>query len=163
MIRRVTPQDAQAIAAIYNFYVTGSTATFDTEPVRADVIRARIDGLASRFPWLVYEAAGGEVAGFCYAHPWKEKAAYRYTLETTVYLAPGYRGKNIGRRLMDALIDACRREDYRVLIACITAGNEASRRLYEKLGFEPVSRFEKVGLKFGRWLDVTDYELILSS
>ena len=102
-----------------------------------------------------------EVVGYCYAHAWKEKAAYKYTLETTVYLSPGYKGKGIGRQLMERLIEECRVGGYHALIACITEGNEASCSLHEKLGFRKVSHFEKVGLKFGRWLDVVDYELII--
>jgi len=102
------------------------------------------------------------VAGYCYAHGWKTKAAYRYTLETTVYLSPDYFGRGIGKRLMRELIEACRRNGYRALIACITAGNEASIALHTGLGFKQVSHFEQVGRKFGRWLDVVDYELLLN-
>ena len=102
-----------------------------------------------------------EVVGYCYAHTWKERSAYRYTLETTVYLSPGHTGKGIGMLLMKKLIGACRENGYRALIACITEGNEASNILHEKLGFKQVSHFKKVGLKFDRWLDVADYELLL--
>ena len=160
MIRRVKPQDAKAITDIYNEYVLHSVATFDTEPVREEEMRARITEISSRFPYFVYEE-DKEIAGYCYAHTWKEKAAYKYTLETTVYLSPRYKGKGIGRQLMERLIEECRAGGYHALIACITEGNEASCSLHEKLGFKKVSRFEKVGLKFGRWLDVVDYELII--
>ena len=92
----------------------------------------------------------------------RKSAAYRYTLETTVYLSPDYLGRGIGKRLMRELIEACRRNGYRALIACITAGNEASIALHTGLGFKQVSHFEQVGRKFGRWLDVVDYELLLN-
>ena len=131
-------RDAKAIVDIYNEYVVNSVATFETEPLRVE-----------------------EMVGYCYAHTWKEKAAYKYTLETTVYLSPRYKGKGIGRQLMERLIEECRVGGYHALIACITEGNEASYSLHEKLGFRKVSHFEKVGLKFGRWLDVVDYELII--
>ena len=144
MIRQVEPQDAKAITDIYNEYVQHSVATFDTEPVQEEEMRVRIAEISSRFPYFVYEE-GKEIAGYCYAHTWKERSAYRYTLETTVYLSPGHRENG-----------------YRALIACITEGNEASNILHERLGFKQVSRFTKVGLKFDRWLDVVDYELLLT-
>jgi len=160
MIRQVELQDAKAITNIYNEYVLHSVATFDTEPVQEEEMRARIAEISSRFPYFVYEE-DKEITGYCYAHTWKEKAAYKYTLETTVYLSPRYKGKGIGRQLMERLIEECRAGGYHALIACITEGNEASYSLHEKLGFRKVSHFEKVGLKFGRWLDVVDYELII--
>ena len=146
MIRQVEFQDAKAITDIYNEYVLHSVATFDTEPVQEEEMRARIAEI---------------ITGYCYAHTWKEPSAYRYTLETTVYLSPGHTGKGIGMLLMQRLIEACRENGYRALIACITEGNEASNILHERLGFKQVSHFKKVGLKFDRWLDVADYELLL--
>lgn len=160
MVRCVELADTKAITDIYNEYVMNSVATFETEPVSETEMHSRISEISSHFPYLVYEA-DGEVAGYCYAHTWKERAAYKYTLETTVYLSPRYQGKGIGRQLMARLIDECHMAGYHALIACITEGNEASNRLHLKLGFRQVSRFEKVGIKFGRWLDVLDYELLL--
>lgn len=161
MLRRVELKDAKAITAIYNEYVVHSVTTFDTKPVREEDMRWRIAEIAAHFPYFVYEEEGGEIVGYCYAHPWKQKAAYSHTLETTIYLAPGYVGKGIGKQLMKALIEECRRDGYHALIACITEANEASSALHLSLGFKQVSHFEKVGLKFGRWLDVMDYELLL--
>lgn len=161
MIRQVKPGDAKAIADIYNEYVLHSTATFDTKPLQEEEMRARITEISSRFPYFVYEE-NKKITGYCYAHTWKERYAYRYTLETTIYLSPQYIGKGIGTLLMQKLMEACRKNDYHTLIACITEGNEASKILHEKLGFKQVSHFTKVGLKFNRWLDVTDYELQLT-
>ena len=92
MIRQVELQDAKAITNIYNEYVLHSVATFDTEPVQEEEMRARIAEISSRFPYFVYEE-DKEITGYCYAHTWKERSAYRYTLETTVYLSPGHTGK----------------------------------------------------------------------
>lgn len=153
-------RDAKAIVDIYNEYVVNSVATFETEPLRVEEMEGRIAGISASYPYLVY-VDQDEVVEYCYAHTWKEKAAYKYTLETTVYLSPRYKGKGIGRQLMERLIEECRAGGYYALIACITEGNEASYSLHEKLGFRKVSHFEKVGLKFGRWLDVVDYELII--
>lgn len=160
MIRRVELQDAKAITTIYNEYVEHSVATFETEPLREEDMRNRIAGIAAHFPYFVYEEEG-KVTGYCYAHLWKERAAYRHTLETTVYLASGHEGKGIGKALMERLIEECRRDGYHALIACVTEGNAVSDALHLRLGFKQVSHFEKVGLKFGRWLDVVDYELLL--
>lgn len=160
MIRRVKLEDAKAITTIYNEYVEHSVVTFDTEPLREEDMRSRIAEIATRFPYFVYEE-DGRVTGYCYAHLWKERDAYKHTLETTVYMAPGYLGKGIGKMLMQRLIEECKREGYHALVACITEGNAASDSLHLGLGFKQVSHFEKVGLKFGRWLDVVDYELLL--
>lgn len=159
-IRRVELRDAGAITAIYNEYIKNGVATFETEPLREEDMRSRIAGIAACFPYFVCEEEG-KVIGYCYAHRWKERAAYRHTLETTVYLAPGYGRKGIGRALMERLVEECRREGCHALIACITEGNAASEALHVRLGFRKVAHFEKVGLKFGRWLDVADYELLL--
>lgn len=160
MIRNVRPEDAEAIAAIYNEYVIGTTISFETEPLTVAAMAARIDRLAADFPYFVYETEAG-VVGYCYAHLWKERAAYRSTLETTIYLAAGHTGRGIGGQLMRRLIDECRRRGYHALLACITADNNSSIALHEKLGFRRVSEYHEVGRKFGRWLGVEDYELLL--
>lgn len=160
MIREVRPDDAAQIAGIYNRYILETTISFETQPLSAEDMRKRIEEISSYFPYLVAEN-NGKLIGYCYAHPWKERAAYCKTLETTIYLASEAKGKGLGTRLMDRLIDECRNRGYHVLIACITAENEESCRFHERLGFKKVSHFEQVGQKFGRWLDVADYELIL--
>lgn len=163
MIRQATPQDAPAIAAIYNEYVEHSTVTFETVPVTEGEMRARIEAtIAARYPYFVYEAGkDGSVAAYCYAHRWKERAAYGHTWETTVYVSSAHRRQGIGRKLMERMIEESRRRDVRALIACVTGENVASAALHLALGFKQVSRFEAVGLKFGRWLDIMDYELLL--
>ena len=94
MIRNVSSRDAKAIVDIYNEYVVNSVATFETEPLRVEEMEGRIAGISASYPYLVY-VDHDEVVGYCYAHAWKEKAAYKYTLETTVYLSPRYKGKGI--------------------------------------------------------------------
>ncbi|NDW19033.1 N-acetyltransferase family protein [Dysgonomonas sp. 216] len=162
MIRHVEPKDVKFITNIYNEYVRNSVVTFETEPVSENTMRSRISEISSQFPYFVYET-DGEVIGYCYAHAWKEKAAYKYTAEVTVYLSPLFRGKGIGKELMLRLIDDCRENGYHALIACITSENKTSSSLYLKLGFKQVSYFKEVGMKFERWLDVSDYELLLTS
>lgn len=160
MIRTVIPTDAEAIVSIYNEYITGSTATFETESLSVEAMRERITFLLAQGPYLVYESEG-KVVAYSYAHPWKERAAFCHTWETTVYIHPFFQGKGIGRMLMEKLIAQCREAGCHSLIACITAENEGSRRIHERLGFKQVSLFKEVGYKFDRWLDVTDYELII--
>lgn len=160
MIRHVRLSDAKAIANIYNIYVEESVISFEVEPLTEAAMRERIDAIASEFPYLVWEEQG-TILGYCYAHPWKERAAYGRTLETTIYLAPDAKGSGIGTKLMRRLIDECRSVGYRALIACITADNEESVCFHQRLGFQKVSHFKSVGMKFGRWLDVVDYELLL--
>ncbi len=161
MIRPIRVEDAAALAAIYNHYIEHSTATFDTEPLSDRQMLSRLEAIVGRRPGYVSLSEAGEFQGYAYAHPWKEKAAYRYTLETTIYLAPRFVGQGIGRALLSHLVEGCRREGYRSLIACITQGNVASETLHRKMGFRPVSRFVQVGTKFGRWIDVADYQLLL--
>ncbi|MDE5594829.1 MAG: GNAT family N-acetyltransferase [Muribaculaceae bacterium] len=160
-IRSVNPEfDAEAITAIYNSYVKDTTISFDIDILDASTMKKRIMKIADACPYYVCEE-DGEVVGFCYAHPWKERAAYDKTLETTIYLSPKAKYRGIGRQLMERLIDECRRRGYVTLIACITAENVESCEFHEKLGFEKVSHFRKVGYKFGRFLDVVDYQLML--
>ncbi len=160
MIRNVYPSDAQSITQIYNEYILHSTISFETKALTCEEMKQRITDIAPTYPYYVYEE-NGEIAGYCYAHPWKERAAYQNTLETTIYISPAHARKGIGRLLMRTLIAECRNRGFHALIACITADNEPSRLLHAKLGFKQVSLFKEVGMKFGKWLDVVDYELIL--
>lgn len=160
-IRQVTPADSEAILNIYNHYVTDTVISFETEPLTLDEMSRRIESISASYPYFVCENPDGSIAGYCYVHQWKERAAYSKTLETTIYLSPDSTGSGIGHELMETLIDACRAAGFETLIACITYGNHASCRLHEKLGFTRVSHFHRVGRKFGLSLDVVDYQLTL--
>lgn len=163
VIRTVDPdKDVADIARIYRGYVENSVATFELDPLSESGMLSRIRGVVPDYPYFVWEEEG-KVAGYCYAHPWKSYPAYRVTLETTVYIDPEAKGKGGGTRLMRRLIEECRRRGFISLIACITAENEESCRFHEKLGFEKVSSFRKVGKKFNRLLDVVDYQLALGN
>ena len=161
IIRPVDISDARAVLEIYDYYVRETVVTFDEEtPTIADMER-NILSISDKWPYFVVEE-NGVVAGYCYVHPWKQRAAYGQTFETTVYLRHDMTSGGIGRRLMERLIDECRlRKDIHSLIACITTENVGSRRFHASIGFEEVSLFREVGFKFGRYLDVTDMELIL--
>lgn len=160
MIRFVEDRDVRRITEIYNRYITEGVETFETEPLTEERMAQRVKEIAATCPYIVYEE-NGVVEGYCYAHPWKERAAFANTFETTVYVAHGSGGRGIGSSLMRRLIEECRRKGCRVLVACITGCNEPSIALHKKLGFVQVSHFHNVGYKFGRWLDVVDLEMQL--
>ena len=159
-IRTATIKDAPRIAEIYKFYVEESTASFETVAPTAEEMAERMMAIMNRYPFLVY-VEDGKIVGYAYAHEWKARAAYANTWETTIYLDKDYCGKGIGLKLMERLIDECRKSGAKALIADITAGNEASERLHAALGFTRVSYFPKVGHKLGQDLDVTYYQLVL--
>lgn len=160
MIRPLLLTDTPAILDIYRYYVEETTISFEMTPPTLEEMRQRLSDFLEQGSCWVWEEEG-RVVGYCYSHPWKERAAYHLTQETTIYLAPEWQGKGIGRQLMLRLIDSCREMGLCALIACITADNQASCRLHEELGFKKVSHFEKVGHKLGLCLDVVDYELLL--
>lgn len=159
-IRPVTLSDAEAIVEIYNHFINETTVTFETEPITSEEMERRIKEISARFPYFVYEK-DGKILGYCYAHLWKERAAYSKTLETTIYLHKDATHQGIGSLMVRHLIDLCRVQGYHALIACITEGNEASVRMHEQLGFRQVSEYKQVGYKFEKWLGVVDMELLM--
>lgn len=161
-VRKVRVADAAVIADIYNHYVVETTVSFELQPVTAEEMRERIVAISALHPYLVCEDKGGRVVGYCYAHPWKEREAYDKTWETTVYVSPTGLGRGVGRMLMERLVFECRNMGCHALVACITADNERSVDFHASIGFVRVSCFRQVGRKFGRWLDVVDYELLLA-
>ena len=161
IIRQVNLSDAKAITDIYNHYILNSVASFETEALSHETMEKRIIEISSNFPYYVCEI-DGNIVGYCYAHPWKERAAYKSTWELTIYLHHQFTGAGIGKQLMRELIAACRAQGCRVLIACITGNNVASKMFHQQFGFHQVSHFEKVGEKRGEVLDVDDFELILA-
>ncbi len=161
-VRNVRAADATAIADIYNHYVAETTVSFELQPVMAEEMGERIVAISALHPYLVCEDESGRVVGYCYAHPWKEREAYSKTWETTVYVSPACLGRGVGRMLMERLVSECRDLGCHALVACITADNTRSVRFHTSLGFSRVSCFRQVGRKFGQWLDVVDYELLLA-
>lgn len=161
MIRSATPQDAEAISAIYNPYVLTTAITFETDAVPAADMAERIrETLTAGLPWLVWEQ-DGRVAGYAYASKWKGRCAYRYSVESTVYVDGEHTGQGIGSRLYDALIGQLRAANIHVVIGGVALPNAGSVALHEHFGFEKVAQFKQVGFKFGRWIDVGYWQLIL--
>jgi phosphinothricin acetyltransferase len=162
MIRPATPEDAAPICEIYNHYVRDTVVTFEEHPVGTEEMARRIADIVVRLPWLVWEE-GGRVLGYAYASPWKVRAAYRRSVEASIYLAPEATGRGIGSSLYRAIIEDVRRRGIHCLIGGAALPNPASVALHEKLGFEKVAQFRQVGFKFGRWIDVAYWELVLES
>ena len=160
MIRKVSLDDVPQIAAIYNYYIENTAITFETEKLTDDEMRRRIAAIAADNPYFV-EDVDGIIIGYSYFHRWKEREAYKHSVETSVYVHPDHHHHGTGRKLMHALIDAAKDYDVHCMIACVTCPNEPSENLHHELGFKQVSLFKEVGKKFGQWLDVYDFELIL--
>jgi len=159
MIRAVTVADAHDICRIYNHYVLNTTISFEEAAVETGAMAARI--AAATLPWLVHEEQGNVVA-YAYATPWRVRAAYRFSAECSVYVAAGATGRKLGLGLYRHLFDALRERGMQSVICGIAQPNAASVALHEKLGFNKVAHFERVGWKHGRWIDVGYWQMQLN-
>lgn len=153
-LREARPADLPHILAIYNHYVANSTVTFDEQPLSLRELRSKFQHLQKlRMPYLVAESPGGDLLGSAFVAPWKQKSAYRYTGESSIYLGPAATGKGLGRALLAELIERSRAAGLRELIAVVAdQGAEASLALHEAFGFREIGRMGRVGYKFERWL-----------
>jgi phosphinothricin acetyltransferase len=152
-IRPVTPADAAAIADIYNHYVTDSIVTFEEAPVTAQEMAGRIAAVTARYPWLV-AARDGAILGYSYAARFHDRAGYRHTVSTTVYLDRHLLGQGLGAALYGALLGRLPALGVHAAIGTISWPNPASVALHEKMGFTTVGRLPQIGFKFGNWIDV---------
>jgi len=161
IIRDATEADLPAILEIYNDAVANTTAIWNDTQVDLANRRAWFEARGARnFPVLVADM-DGEVAGYVSYGDWRAFDGFRHTVEHSVYVHPDHRGAGLGRDMMRALIRVAGERGVHVMIACVEAGNAASIRLHESLGFRNVGTFSEVGTKFGRWLDLTCLELKL--
>lgn len=163
-IRLATPADAEQIRAIYNHEVVHTTATFDLVPRSLD---EQLDWMAQRsgaFATIVAvdpDDSEGEVVGFGALSPYKERAAYRTSVENSVYVRRDRNGQGIGRLVLETLLDTAARSGFHAVFARINSAGEASIALHARCGFELVGTEREVGRKFNRWLDVTLMERLL--
>ena len=161
MLRPATPADAAALAAIYNHYITDTVVTFEEDPLPPEEMARRLAATtAEGFPWLVWEE-DGRVRGYAYADRWKTRRSYRHSAEATVYLDSAATGRGIGPQLYAAVIAALKAMGMHAVMGGVALPNPASVTLHEKLGFVPVAHFKETGFKFGQWIDVGYWELIL--
>jgi len=161
-IRPATSADAARIVAIYNRYIIDTTISFEEQPVQEAEMAGRIrDVVDAGLPWLV-ALHEGELVGYAYATTWRARPAYRFSVESTVYLADGASGRGWGALLYGRLIDRLRAAGVRTVIAGIAQPNARSVALHERLGFRKVAHFADVGYKFERWVDVGYWQLSLA-
>ena len=160
-VRAVSAGDAEAILAIYAPIVEHTSISFETVVPTIDEMRARIAKSMERHRWLVFEDDRQTVCGYVYASAFRERAAYRWSVETTAYVREDSRGKGIGKRLYRALIEDLRELGYCQAVAGIALPNAASVALHESVGFEPAGVYRKVGFKRGAWHDVGWWQLQL--
>lgn len=159
-IRPVNIDDAQAICDLYNYYVENTVISFEAEPVSLEDMEDRITQTSSQFPWIVYVNEGKLVA-YAYANQWKSRAAYRYTLECTVYAAHDLTEKGVGTKLYQHLFNELNNSFVRSVMAVIALPNPASVGLHEKMGFTKVAHFQEVGYKKDQWIDVGYWQKML--
>lgn len=154
-VRAARGDDAEAIRDIYAPYVATGAASFETEPPTLADMRARIAGDDGLYPWLVaQDRDGGAILGYAYAGAFRQRAGYRWTVETGVYVADGRQGGGFGRRLYAALLATLTAQGFAQAAASITLPNPASIALHQAAGFRPAGVFRGVGYKGGEWRDV---------
>lgn len=162
-LRDAVPADLPGIRAIYNDAVLNTTAIWNEQPVDLANRQAWFDGRqAQGYPIIVAVDEAGGVAGYASFGDWRPFEGFRHTVEHSVYIHAEQRGHGLGPMLMAALVERARQCGKHVMVAAIESGNAASIRLHEKLGFKVTGEMPQVGVKFGRWLDLTFMQLVLN-
>ena len=161
-IRVSVPEDLPALLDIYNYEVIYGTSTFDTVPKTLEERNIWFhEHNVGPYPLYVAEI-DGQVAGYASLSPYRTKDAYRSTVELSIYIAPDFRGRGIATALMTTILDIARQDEtIHTVISVITSGNQASEHLHEKFGFEFCGSMREVGVKFGKYLDIVNYQLFV--
>lgn len=157
-LRDATQNDAAKVLEIYAPIVRDTAISFELEPPSLEEMQRRISEIGGQFPWLIAEHE--EVLGYAYGSAFRPRAAYRFTAEVTVYVAPRARRTGVGRALLKELVAQLEARNYRSLIGAIALPNDASVRLHEALGFQRIAVLPEVGFKFGAWHDVGYWQLL---
>jgi phosphinothricin acetyltransferase len=154
VIRPAIETDLPDIREIYNHYVMNSTVTFDEKPIGLAELRRKFAHITKlKMPYLVAVNPRGQILGYANVYPWKEKAAYRYTVEDSIYLGPASAGKGLGKVLLTRLLEESKAAGIKEVIAVIAdKGAEASIQIHKNFGFKEIGHMGKVGFKFDRWL-----------
>lgn len=161
IIRLAADGDATAIANIYRPIVEATPISFETEPPDAAEVARRITNTLRSYPWLVFES-GGEIAGYAYATKHRVRAAYQWSVDTSVYVHPEFRRRGIGQRLYVSLFAILTAQGFFNAYAGISLPNTASVALHERVGFQPIGVYRNVGYKRGAWRDVGWWQLALN-
>ena len=160
-VRAALADDSSDIAEIYNYYIRETIVTFEEHPVSPAEIKNRIQavhGLA--LPWLI-AILNDRISGYAYANRWRERTAYRFAVEVTVYVHPDFQRHGIGFRLYDALMHALKAKGVHTALGVIALPNDASIGLHERFGFRKVSHLKEMGYKFKQWIDVGYWQRLL--
>jgi phosphinothricin acetyltransferase len=160
LVRLANPSDASSILAIYAPFVLNTAISFETDIPSVSEFALRIEKGLHRFPWIVCESEG-IVAGYAYASPYRERAAYQWSCECSVYLHEQYRGRRIGEELYAVLFHILKLQGMKTVYAGITLPNEASEHLHARCGFEQFALYENVGYKLNAWQKVGWWRLTL--
>ncbi len=153
-IRLATEQDLPAMVEIYNYYIQNSVVTFDMEPMVLADWSAKFKWINNLgLPFIVAQSPSGQIIGFAYVAPWRQKAAFKRTVEDSIYLRPAAIGKRVGTKLLTELLALSKAAGVKEVVAVISdKGAESSIALHERFGFKHQGHLGKVGFKFGRWL-----------
>lgn len=159
-IRLVVDSDVAAITDLYRPIVESTSISFETEPPTEEEMRRRIGEILPFYPWLVYEL-DGKVAGYAYATRHRVRAAYQWSVDTSIYVHPEFRRSGVGRGLYASLFGILAAQGYFNAFAGIALPNPASVALHEAVGFQPLGVYQNVGYKLGAWHDVGWWQLVL--
>ncbi|MCL2198068.1 MAG: N-acetyltransferase family protein [Defluviitaleaceae bacterium] len=159
-IRQATAADSAKILEIYAPFITDTVITFETELPTAQEFYVRVKEISERYPFLVYEI-DNKILGYAYAAKHRERAAYMYNVEVSVYISPKHHGAGIADKLYTRLFELLDKLGYKNAYAVYNEPNEKSRKFHQKFGFEYVGTFRKTGYKFGKWHDVTWLEMAI--
>lgn len=162
MIRHIKLDDASQIADIYNYYIKNTIVSFEEDEVSDKEMEVRIKHIIATHTWLVYEE-NEKILGYAYSSEWNKRAAYRHTVETSVYLRKGASGMGLGTLLYQELLEIIKNKNYHTVIGGISLPNKGSVALHEKMGYVKTAHYKEVGKKFGKWIDVGYWQLILDS
>lgn len=152
-IRIARPEDAEAILGIYAPYIENTSVTFEYEVPSVSEFAVRMENIQKKYPWIVYEE-NEEILGYAYGGPMLTRAAYQWTVESSVYVSEKVKGKGIGSQLYDVLLDTLTKQGFCVCYALVIAENAASVKMHEKYGFSRVGFLENSGYKFAGWHSV---------
>lgn len=153
-LRPAEQKDCFAICEIYNFYIKNSVVTFDEQTMPLNQWEEKLEYLnKQKLPFIIAHTETGEILGFAYVAPWRQKSAYRRTVEDSIYLRAAATGKRIGTKLLEELLALSKQAGVKEVVAVISdSGAESSVRLHEQFGFKKQGHLAKVGFKFNRWL-----------
>jgi L-amino acid N-acyltransferase YncA len=162
IIRFANSNDIESIYAIYTPYILNSAVSFETELPSIEDFTKRIETLLHTFPFLVFEDHDGKVKGYAYVGKYRERKAYQWCVESSIYMADDFIGKGVAKELYQTLINLVKEAGHTRVYGVIAVPNDRSEAFHRKLGFEKFATFKKTGFKLGKWWDVAWYELVLN-